>query len=47
MNNIKEYVIKNCPKRFKNREIIIEDMDNHYRVYHHIDASPLILSKNI
>lgn len=47
MNNIKEYVLKYYPKRFKNKSIIIEDCKNHYKIYHNKDASPLILSKNI
>ena len=44
---IEEYVLKNYPKRFKNKPIIIKEFDSHYEINHNKDASPLILSKNI
>jgi hypothetical protein len=47
MNNIEDYVIKKYPRRFKNKDILIKEFDNHYEVNHNKDASPLILSKNI
>tara|TARA_B100000214_G_scaffold372822_1_gene351835 strand:+ start:1657 stop:1800 length:144 start_codon:yes stop_codon:yes gene_type:complete len=44
---IEEYVLKNYPKRFKNKPIIIKEFDSHYEINHNKDASPLILSKDI
>ena len=45
--HIIDYVTKAYPKRFKNVVPIVEDCDSHYKVYHNIDASPLILSKHL
>ena len=43
--NIKEYVLKNYPTRFKKDEpIIIEEREKHYVVYAK-DKSPVFLNK--
>lgn len=44
---IKEYVLKNYPKRFKNKEIIVIEGDSVYYIKTNVDESPLILSKNV
>jgi hypothetical protein len=44
--NIKEYVLKNYPARFKKDDnIVIEERQKHYVVYTK-DKSPVFLSKN-
>ena len=44
--NIKEYVLKNYPTRFKKDDnIVIEERQKHYVVYAK-DKSPVFLSKN-
>tara|TARA_B100001175_G_scaffold146559_1_gene124295 strand:+ start:852 stop:998 length:147 start_codon:yes stop_codon:yes gene_type:complete len=44
---IKEYVLKNYPKRFKNKNIIIEEGDSVYYIKTNKDESPLIINKNV
>jgi|TARA_R110002050_G_scaffold218094_1_gene354033 hypothetical protein len=46
-NKIKEYVIDNYPKRFKNKQININEGENCYFVTSGKDESPIILSKNV
>jgi|TARA_R110000796_G_scaffold9001_2_gene30994 hypothetical protein len=51
MNNevtqlVEEYVYKNY-KTYKDKTLIIQDHDSHFRVLRHKDESPLILSKSI
>lgn len=43
---VREYVYKNYPT-YKDKELIIKELDNHFRVYKHRDGSPLILGKQI
>jgi|TARA_R110000744_G_scaffold92754_4_gene179480 hypothetical protein len=45
--NIKEYVLKKYPKRFKNQPILIKEFNSYFEINHNKDASPLILSKKI
>ena len=47
MEHIIEYAKSAYPTRFKNVEPIVEEYESHYKVYHHIDASPIILSKHL
>jgi|TARA_R100001460_G_scaffold92673_1_gene134567 hypothetical protein len=42
-----DYVLKNYPKTFKNKNIVVMENDVCYFVSTNKDASPLILSKNI
>ena len=45
MKNIKEYVLKNYPTRFKKDDkIVIEEREKHYVVYAK-DKSPVFLNK--
>jgi len=46
IKSIEEYVYKNY-KSYKDKELIIRDFGNHYRVLKHITGSPLILGKGI
>ncbi len=41
-----EYVYKNY-KLYKNKELIVEEFDNCFRIKSNEDESPLILGKNI
>ncbi len=43
---VKEYVYKNY-KTYKDKQLIIRDFGNHFRVLKHKDGSPLILGKSI
>jgi len=43
---IKEYVLKNYPKMFKNREIIVVEKEDVWQIFWK-DGSPLFLSKNV
>ena len=43
---VTEYVYKNYPT-YKDKQLIIKELGNHFRVYKHKDASPLILGKTI
>ena len=43
---IKEYVLKNYPQMFKNREIIIVEKKDVWQISWK-DGSPLFLSKNV
>lgn len=43
---VTEYVYKNYPA-YKNKQLIIKELESHYRVYKHQDGSPLILGKQI
>tara|TARA_R110002074_G_scaffold281454_1_gene453032 strand:+ start:281 stop:460 length:180 start_codon:yes stop_codon:yes gene_type:complete len=47
IDKIKEYVTKNFSKTFKNKPIIIEEKENFFTVKCHINAGPIVLSKNI
>ena len=44
---VKEYVLKHYPRIFKNKPIIVEEREKVFFVSTNIDASPLILSKDI
>lgn len=46
VDQVKEYVYTNY-KSYVGKELIIKDMDSHFRIYVHKDGSPLILSKTI
>ena len=43
---VEEYVYKNY-KTYKDKQLIIRDFGNHFRVLKHKDGSPLILGKSI
>ena len=43
---VEDYVYKNY-KTYKDKQLIIRDFGNHFRVYTHKDGSPLILSKEV
>ena len=43
---ITEYVYKNY-KQYKNKQLIIRELDNCFHVLKHEDGSPLILGKKI
>ena len=43
---VKEYVYKNYTT-YKDKQLIIKELDSHFRVYKHQDGSPLILGKQI
>tara|TARA_R110002153_G_scaffold272624_1_gene441583 strand:+ start:132 stop:314 length:183 start_codon:yes stop_codon:yes gene_type:complete len=47
VEKIQEYVTKNFSKTFKNKPIIIEEKENFFTVKCHINAGPIVLSKNI
>ena len=47
IEKIKEYVLKNYPKRFNNQEIIIKEGDSVYYIKTNQDESPLIINKNV
>ncbi len=47
IDKVEEYVTKNFSKTFKNKPIIIEEKENFFTVKCHIDAGPIVLSKNI
>jgi len=47
IDKVEEYVMKNFSKTFKNKPIIIEEKENFFTVKCHIDAGPIVLSKNI
>ena len=44
---VKEYVYKNYPRRYSNKELIIEETEKLFYVKSNKDESPLILSKGI
>ena len=44
---ITEYVYKNYPKMFKNKQLIIREKENCFHIVANEDASPLILGKKI
>ena len=44
---ITEYVYKNYPKMFKNKQLIIKELNNCFHICKHEDGSPLILGKGI
>ena len=46
-SSVIDYVLKNYPKTFKNKNIVVMENDVCYFVSTNKDASPLILSKNI
>ena len=46
VDQVKEYVYKNY-KSYVGKELIIKDIDSHFRIYKHKDGSPLILEKTI
>ena len=45
-NQITEYVYKNY-KSYKDKQIIIKELDNCFHILKHEDGSPLILGKSI
>ena len=47
IEKITEYVYKNYPKMFKNKQLIIRECDNCFHILKHEDGSPLILGKKI
>jgi hypothetical protein len=44
---VTEYVYKNYPRRYSNKELIIEETEKLFYVKSNKDESPLILSKSI
>ena len=47
-NQVKDYVVANYKQTFKAEDnLIIKEMDNHFRVSKNATASPLILGKSI
>lgn len=42
---IEEYVRQAYKERFKDKPVLITEKDSCYMVTHHVDASPIILSK--
>jgi len=46
INLVTDYVYKNY-KTYKDKQLIIRDFGNHFRVLKHKDGSPLILGKSI
>ncbi len=46
-SNVIDYVLKNYPKTFKNKQILIQESEACYFISTNKDASPLILSKKI
>tara|TARA_R110000772_G_scaffold196429_1_gene307197 strand:- start:319 stop:498 length:180 start_codon:yes stop_codon:yes gene_type:complete len=46
VDQVTEYVYTNY-KSYVGKELIIKDMDSHFRIYKHKDSSPLILGKTI
>ncbi len=44
---IKDYVLENYPKRFKNKPINVIEGTSVYYITSNKDESPLILSKNV
>lgn len=42
---IEEYVRETYKRRFKNKPVIVTENNACYFVTHHIDASPIVLSK--
>jgi|TARA_R110002153_G_scaffold158108_4_gene310169 hypothetical protein len=47
MNKLQEYLLKNYPKRFKGKKMIIKEKETHFEIQTNKDESPLILNKNI
>ena len=47
IDKVEEYVTKNFSKTFKNKPIIIEEKEHFFTVKCHINAGPIVLSKNI
>jgi hypothetical protein len=43
---VKEYVYKNYPT-YKDKELIIKELDSHFLIFKHKDGGPLILGKQI
>jgi len=41
-----EYVYKNYSS-YKGKQLIIKELDSHFRIYKHQDGAPLILGKSI
>lgn len=46
LEQVTEYVYKNYPT-YKDKQLIINELGSHFRVYKHKDGSPLILGKGI
>ena len=42
---IEDYVRQTYKQRFKDKPVLVTEKNNCYMVTHHIDASPIILSK--
>lgn len=47
MNKIEDYVRQTYKRRFKDKPVFITEGEACYFVTEHMDASPIILSKNI
>ena len=46
IDQVKEYVYSNY-KTYKDKQLMINEYDNHFSVRKHKDGSPLVLSKSI
>ena len=45
-DQVTEYVYKNY-STYKGKQLIIKELDSHFRIYKHKDGAPLILGKSI
>lgn len=45
-NKVIEYVYKNYPS-YHSKSLIIEEYENHFSIFKHLDRGPLVLSKGI
>ena len=46
LDQVTEYVYKNY-STYKDKQLIIKELDSHFRIYKHKDGAPLILGKSI
>jgi hypothetical protein len=44
---VKEYAYKHYPRKYGNKELIVEESEKVFYIKSNIDESPLILSKDI
>jgi len=42
-----DYAMKNYPRKFQGKTLMVEERENHFRVRTHKDGSPMILGKSI
>ena len=42
-----DYAMKNYPRKFQGKTLMVEERENHFRVRTHKDGSPMILGKTI